>query len=166
MPTLVATVGGATSNAYALVATATTYFDERIGSTAWTNASADDQARALIMATRRLDQERYEGTKDDEDQALAWPRDGAFDPDGVEYDDATIPTVVIEAMYEEALAYLIVAEAGDNPIGVSGLEPFKSGKVGPLEFEKDTTYVAGQLSPQARRLLAPVIVSSNEVVRT
>ena len=70
MPSLDATVGGASSNSYVSVATADTYFDERVGASAWTAETTDEKERALIQGTRRLDQEKYQGIKVSEGHSL------------------------------------------------------------------------------------------------
>lgn len=44
--------------------------------TSWTAASADDQRRALVTATRTLDRLPWRGTKATAGQATAWPRAG------------------------------------------------------------------------------------------
>lgn len=74
MPTIVATVGASDANSYLSVETATEILDARLGSSAWADAEPDDQARALIMATRTIDSNRFRGYKVAYDQALEFPR--------------------------------------------------------------------------------------------
>ena len=75
--TLDATPGGVASNTYASLAEANLYFDDTLNTTDWTNASSDNQSRALLMATRILeDTVRWQGVPASSAQALSWPRRG------------------------------------------------------------------------------------------
>ncbi len=75
------------------------------------------------------------GTKGDEDQALAWPRDGAYDRHGNSIDSNEILQVLKDAVAYLAL-YVVetgdIAEAQDRPIS-----RFKAGEV-ELTYEKLT----------------------------
>lgn len=164
MPTLDATIGGASANSYATVAEADTYFDERMGTADWDGASADDKARALIMATRRIDQESFEGVKadiDPEDQALEWPREGAAGPDGHVWDHDEMPPRIQQATYELALVIL-----GDNGfLDDTGLEAFESVQVGPLQVTPRHQQKGGELPETVKRLLDPFTVGGEHNVR-
>lgn len=165
MPTLVATAGGASSNSYVTVSDADTYFDERLGRSAWTGKSTDDKERGLIQATRRLDQEKFEGIKNTEGQALKWPRYNATDDDGDEFDEATIPQIIKDATCEVALDLLIASDDGDVPLTDTGLEEYRSAKIGPLEMERLPGFDAGQLPANVMRLLRPVLITPSNTVR-
>lgn len=79
------TVGGENANSYVTLAEADAFFEEQALSTAWDAAADDDKNRALISATRRLDQEDFRGVPvnsltgkaSSDTQALQWPRSGA-----------------------------------------------------------------------------------------
>lgn len=167
MPTLTTTVGGASSNSYISVADATTYFDERLHpqTSLWTSASTDDKERALITATRRLDDEDWQGIRTTTAQALDWPRYWANDEDGEEYDEDSIPTIVQHATCELALRLLIDNAASQDTLADTGLEEFKSAKAGPLNMERNPTFSAGQLPQQVKRMLAHVIRTARGSVR-
>lgn len=163
MPTIDATVGGADANSYVTLSEATDYFDERLNTADWDGAEQDDQERALIMATRRLDQESYEGVRDDvdhEDQALEWPRSGATHPDGHAYDHDVIPPLIKRATYELALAML-----GDDLLDDTGLEGFEEVSVGPLSVVPRHSQRAGELPEHVRREIDPVTIGSRNNVR-
>jgi hypothetical protein len=128
--TLDATVGGATSNAYRDVATATTYFDNRLHVSAWTTASADDKARALIMATRRLDVVDFLGERATASQRLQWPKVYVDEYELVEFTAAelarlfnanSIPEEIGDATCELALMLL---NAGSDTAAVDALSKF------------------------------------------
>lgn len=167
MPTLVATAGSATANSYATVAEGTSYFDERLNTANWTGA--DNQARALIMATRRIDTLQFVGEKVTSGQALKWPRISAFDDNGDEYDSTAVPSIVKYATFEEALRILNDNAASKDTFALTGLEQFKRAKVGPLEVEMVQGFKASMLSDAARRWLRPVLLRAGlmaELVRS
>jgi len=146
MPTINATPSSPTANSFATLAQGTTYFDERLQATNWTGDSDPDvKARALIMATRRLDQLTYVGYKSSTDQALEWPRSDVYDKDGEEYASAAIPTFLVEATLELALHYLNKNAESTDPHATDGLERFDRAKVGPLEVEPNHSRVAGEI---------------------
>lgn len=157
MPTLTATVGSASSNAYATVSDADTYFDERLQASEWTSGATDDKERALIMATRRIDQEKFEGTQDTEGQALKWPRSGARDDDDVEYSSDSIPGIIKQATYELALHLLNENAGSTDYLAPTGLEQFERAKVGPMDVTIRSGFDAGELPDNVRRLLRPVL---------
>lgn len=85
---------------------------------AWTAASTDNKARALVTATRQLDRQSWQGSKVADDQALAWPREDVTDRNGDEVDDSEIPDDLILASYE--LAYVVLsAPASQNTADTS-----------------------------------------------
>lgn len=160
MATLDATVGGASANAYAAVADGDTYFDERLQASAWTGESdAAVKTRALIMATRRLDQETFVGYKNSTSQALEWPREDAYDRDGEEYTTTAIPTVIKHAMFEIALAFLNSNADSSDPMANDGLERFDRARVGPMYVDVNHAHRATDLPDHVRRMLSHVLES-------
>jgi Putative DnaT-like ssDNA binding protein len=117
--TLDATVGGAAANTFATDAEADAYIGNRLNSGAWSAASGDDQARALIEATRELSTMIWQGSRATDTQALSWPRFLAPNPDGVTitwwayYDPGVIPQRIKDATCELALEFL---RAGSSDI--------------------------------------------------
>jgi len=160
-PTLDATVGGADSNSYITRANAQLYFDTRTGVAEWTDAAVADQDRALIMATSRLEQEEYEGSIPDADQALKWPRSGLTDEDGRLYDDDAIPAPIERACCELALAFL----KDEVSLGDTGLEAFQHVQVGPLQVTPRVAPPAGGLPQQVQRFLRGLWISSSGLSR-
>lgn len=162
-----ATVGGVNANSYVDVGTADTFFDNRINAGAWNNVvDTDDKARALIMATDRIDQEKYRGARASSTQRLNFPRSGISYDDGAPVPTTTVPRQVCNATMELALA--ILAGGTTDIFAATGLEPFKSIKAGsvdltmrdPLQPEKyldpEATAQAnqrGNLPPQVERWL-------------
>jgi hypothetical protein len=81
---------------YLTIAEAQTYFDGRLNTEVWDDATEDDQTKSLTMATKTLDRLNYLGTKTDANQDNQFPR----------FQDATIPQDIKDACAEIALAFL------------------------------------------------------------
>lgn len=137
--TLIATAGGATSNAYCDAATADAYFLGRAFSDAWTGYTTAQKEQALVFATSLLDRERWKGVKGSTPasgltQALAWPRRWAptpeYDADAdfiatdfidtslAFYSALTIPNPIVKATCE--LAFEILKAGTTDPFGKAG----------------------------------------------
>ena len=86
------------TNSYISLADAETYFEGRLNSDSWDDASEDNKNRALVSATRNIDRQFLEGEKYSSDQILEFPR--TID------ETTTIPTSVEEATCEEAISQL------------------------------------------------------------
>ena len=144
--TLDVTVGGASSDSYASYAEAVAYVAKRLNTDNWDDASADERAQALIMATRRLDQEQWTSEKASSAQALKWPRWDAADEDGNSVGSDTIPQAIKDAQCELALAML------DSDLTVdTGLEGFDEVGLGPLSVTVRHQKKAGELPEDVYR---------------
>lgn len=75
--TIVATVGSASANSYLTVAEGNDISNNCLGTFPWQTATDDNKARALINATRYLNELRFIGEKVTKTQALLWPRTDA-----------------------------------------------------------------------------------------
>lgn len=99
-------------SSYASPGDATTYFETRLGATAWEEADFRSQQASLADATRLIDMLRLQGNKAVKDQELRFPREGqeALDPDPASptYNTMipTVPNDVKVACMEIALALL------------------------------------------------------------
>src|SRR5512137_1468455 len=70
------------ANAYADVTDADKYHEGHLYATAWTSATAEKKAAALVMATRLIDALfQFNGVRTKATQALQWPREDCPDPD-------------------------------------------------------------------------------------
>ncbi len=173
-PTLVATAGASDANSYATVAEASVYFNERLNAAAWTSAvtaATGDPERALIAATRRVDQEAFvgdpvnalTGTTDGTTQALQWPRYGAVDANGWEYLSTVIPRPVKDAAME--LALYLLNQGTTDPSQPTGLEAFQNVKVGALDITPRTGRAPDALPDVVRRLLGGLVTSGPNSLR-
>lgn len=107
--TIVETVGSASANSYVSQASATTYLEGRLNSSAWSGASTGDKDIALVEAFREINLRAYLGRKVTTTQSGQWPRQWAPDPDsptGTWFDTTTIPQRVKDAQCELALEFL------------------------------------------------------------
>ena len=165
MPAVIdATVGGASANSYGTQQEATTYFTEQSTSAAWGGATSDQQVRALITATRRIDESAFRGSKATTAQALQFPRCDVPDPDGSR--GAFLGTISIPARLKRAqfkLAYEILA--GTYGGGPTGLEPFARVVLGPLQVETRDGQNADALPDNVRREIQPYLLSGDGGVR-
>lgn len=129
------------------------YFGGSLNATGWTGAAVDDQARALVNATRIFDKQGWQGTRTDvaTPQPLAWPRTGVPDCDGIVVATGVIPDNVIFGSYELALALLndaTLQSSGTQGTNVKRVLARK--KVGDLEIEDETEYFSGTLIGEAQ----------------
>ena len=100
-----ATVGSASANSYLTVAQADDFANLYLGTLNWASASTDNKGRALIMATRYLDELSYVGTRASTTQALLWPRTDAACGDW-SYTSSEIPQPIKQATFDLAEALL------------------------------------------------------------
>ena len=112
--------GKADANAYANVADGDAYHAGHLYASAWTGATADQKAVALVMASRLIDAEyQFGGTRSVATQSLQWPREDCPDPDaGDMVAETMVPKAVVEAACELARELIIVdrtaAPAGEG----------------------------------------------------
>jgi len=96
------------TNSYVEIADADTYFESRIDSANWFNASDEIKEQALVTATQLVDDHAWIGSAVSSSQALAWPRKNAIYNDdrlGIQVSIAedVVPNRVFVAVYEQAL---------------------------------------------------------------
>lgn len=122
--------GLSTANSYATAANGDTYHDKHYYATDWTGATTSNKEKALMMATRLIDDSyQFKGTKKVYTSALQWPREAAIDPDrrdvvyspldnilGPYFDSTTIPQILKDATCELA-RMLITADRTTDPLG-------------------------------------------------
>ena len=148
------TVGGASANSYVSRTEANAYFADRLNDEVWEAASNTTKDDALIMATLRLDEEDYVGTRASETQNLKWPRYGVY-IDGVYQASDDIPRQVKEATYEMALALMKDITYFED----TGLEGFENIKLGELDVTPRVRS-SGILPASVERLLGNLKTTS------
>lgn len=144
------------TDTYISVTDADTYFGNRLYSTAWTGADSGDKEKALRMAAKALDREAYAGTVTSQTQAMAWPRSGVLDLAGREIDGATVPTAVIDAQCELALAYLT-----DDPTQDDGTRGVRRMVADTVTMEYDGRAPVRRLPDFVFSLIRPFLASGS-----
>lgn len=143
-----ATVGGASSNSYATVAEADTYFATRLGASTWDAATVEDKERALITATSQLDQSAFLGMRTSSTQRLAFPRLMIPKLDSYTYwDSEAIPQPIKDATCELAQE-LLTSSVTSSEVG--SLSSVTMGDMLTVNFDNST---AGTLSSRVAALL-------------
>ncbi len=94
--TMIPTASLAVLTAYITEIDAQTYFDGRLNTGPWDDATSGDRDKALSMGTQLIDRLNFLGEKTDDSQDLQFPRDA----------DTTIPKDIQYACCECALALL------------------------------------------------------------
>jgi hypothetical protein len=105
----------ADANAYADVADGDAYHEGHLYATAWTTATPEQKATALVMASRLIDSlYQFGGVRTTTSQALQWPRYGCYDPDNV---DGGLYLPAVSYRFRSPFAPRVVA---DNvvPLGI------------------------------------------------
>lgn len=139
---------------YLSVANAQLYFNERLHTDAWDDASDADKLKALIMATRAIDKLNFIGEKADPDQDLQFPRG----------DDVNVPIAIQEAICELAMRFLDDIDADMEIENVRIQENSISSINNTYDARVVADYVlAGIPSPTAWQLLAPYLRDSREM---
>jgi len=131
--------GAAGQNSYVTVAEVTAYFDDRpTDDSVWTDADADDQARAVLYASKLMDALfQWTGHAVSETQGLLWPRYGMYYRNSYYVPSDVIPDELKDATAEFAKQLLEADRTDDNAIETLGLKKLKAGPVA-LEWDEDT----------------------------
>ena len=148
------------ATSYVSVADADQYHENH-GSVDWRDLSEEEKQAALIRATAYIDSyyDWVHGRKTDQDQALDWPRLGAYDEDEYYFDDDEMPQQVIDACCELAL------RAGSEDIVADQSRPVKTFSAGSVavEFEEGTSSLNSY--PQVTALLRGLTTGFGSSVR-
>ena len=169
---ITATVGSATANSYVTLAAAEAALEGRLNASLWDAASTDTKNRALVEAQKELQTLPWKGSRTDDVQVLAWPRQYVENPDAsnnadigesgvAEYADDSIPDRVADAQIELAFQFV---KAGTTDLAVpSSTEGIKRKKVDVLETEYfDGARASRGIAryPRIVKLLAPLLDAS------
>ncbi len=115
---LVPDSGAVNANVYASLSEAGAYVETLIFAEAWTKATPEKQAAALVQAARWMDTMPWTGRRTSAEQALAWPRTGVVDQDGFDVLPTLVPRQVREANAEFASRLLERDRAADGKRGM------------------------------------------------
>lgn len=148
---------------YSTVAEANTYFQTRLYSQAWDEATTANKTIALAEATERIDRLRFAGWPVDDDQANEFPRyfDWSEGADGTE----EVPDDIKKAEAEIAMALLDGIdpdqEAEDLRVGSSG---YSSVRMARNTRDAVPHVAAGIPSMTAWRYLLPWLSPDRKIV--
>lgn len=149
--------GLADANAYANAADGDAYHEGHLYATAWTSATADKKAAALVMASRLIDAlVQFNGVKVKGTQAMQWPREDCPDPDA-NADvvgkrlvlSNVVPKAIADAACETARA-LIIEDRTANPLG----EGLKFSALGSLQQSFDKSDRRPEIPHVAQAMLS------------
>lgn len=148
------------ANSYVSVDDANTFNNQRPFATAWLAVGLEDKKRAIIMATRLLDEhiDWYGQSKKSHNlslgtndrQSLSWPRSGVFDPDGFTIDQDTMPDFIKDATAEFA-RFL----AGEDRTLDPSTAGFSKIQLGSLSVDIDAQDRSGVLPRGVMHIVAP-----------
>jgi len=102
----------ANANSYVDVADADSYLRTRARATAWDALDLATKRGRLIQASQYLDATcAWRGDPVSSSQTMGWPRSGVLDKNGTAVDNDIVPTAVVNATIEVAVAGEITTEA-------------------------------------------------------
>jgi hypothetical protein len=99
------TIGGTSYEVYGSLTgagSASEYFNAALHGGDWIDADPEDQAKALVTATRMMDRQNWQGTKTSPTQFLDWPRTGVVDREGNAVSSSAVPDGIVWGTYELA----------------------------------------------------------------
>ena len=162
-----ATISGADSNSYVLVADADFYFDGTYNDV-WSALVTSQKEELLAMATTRLESETYGGYQATTTQILQHPRDklisryaedykrdmGGY-PSGVDqyYPVDEVPKEMQQATFELAMYFLNKANNNLGAVREIDLEQLESYQVGPLNTKIASGFMEEDLPSKVKRML-------------
>ncbi|MDQ0250811.1 hypothetical protein J2W22_002875 [Sphingomonas kyeonggiensis] len=143
------------TNSYVSLDAANALASGRLFTAAWTAATGDTRAQALMTATALLDRMQWQGRRLAPTQPLAWPRVADRCPEGFPL-TADIPTPIAAATVELAIFLL---GNGELPGGPAIMQRMLGDSM-VMHF----AHVADELPKHVRRLIEPFLrVSSANV---
>lgn len=161
--------GLSTANSYSSVADADSYVADHGADTVWSAASDDDKETALILGTQFIDllyATRFKGVKENNENALCFPRMGCTDEDGYDIYSDVVPNKIVYAAIEAAVRSI----NGDDFLAMQsnpGLIKSETKKIAVLE--KSIEYVHGKdqepYYPRIEALVRPFLKGSDRIMR-
>jgi hypothetical protein len=128
--TIDASVGGGSANAYCTLTEADTYHASHPYASVWDAATDDQQNRAIVTATRLLDEHiAWIGWVASSTQALLWPRSGGIYRNGYGIPSTVIPADLKRATAELARQLLAGDRTADSDIETQGITALSAGSV-------------------------------------
>lgn len=160
------TVRDDTVESYSSISDADNYIARWHDDSTWSGSTQSEKERALLKATRFVDDHTFIGQRSDPDQALAWPRVWIGSIDGRVIASNEIPREIKEATIEAALRQ----RTGDTlfPDHDGGTIRSESKQVGDLSISQ--TFASSRQATRTfeviRSLLRPFLQANRGLERT
>ena len=161
--------GSSTANSYSTVADADSYVADHGADAVWSAASEAEKQEALRLGSQYIDlmyASRFKGVKENNENALSFPRMGCTDEDGYSIYSDVVPNKIMYAAIEAAIRSI----NGDTFLSkqsTPGKIKSESKKLAVLE--KSTEYVHGKdqepAYPRIEALVRPFLKGSYRVLR-
>jgi hypothetical protein len=150
------------TNTYISLADANTYFADRLNTDVWTAATDDQKNKALLMACKVIDDQRYQGQPFLYTQSLAFPRYGLTNRQRQPLPTLATPDDVKYAQCEQALFTLEMvnnynATSERRQLIREGVSELKIGDYSEKYREDKGAAVSYALCPQAKERLLPYL---------
>jgi len=160
MPTLNATVSGASANTLGTLVEANAYFADTPFASGWALSDTADRQQCLIHAMRGLEVLEWAGYRTETDQRLPLPRVFPYHPD-IEpdaLDGTAIPRVAKEAQFEYAYA---LWKAGVRTNASDPLAQFSAMTLpGGLSFQVRDDYAKDRVPDDVLAKVRPLLLST------
>lgn len=153
------------TNTYISLADAEIYFLDRLNIDTWTVASNDTKTKALLMACKIVDDQRYQGQPFLYTQSMAFPRYGLKNRQNQPIPTLATPDDVKWAQCEQALFILDQVASQDatsdrRQMIREGVSEVRIGDYSEKYRENKGSAVAYALCPMAKERLLPYLKSS------
>ena len=125
--------------------------------TAFVAATATKQAAALVMASRMLDRQSWQGTPTGTpaiDSVLQWPRNNVVDDLGNPVSNGSIPDPILKGCYELAAMLLYDPSLQDQLNASKNIASFNDGPASVSYFRPQ---IAGRFPMVVQELIAPYL---------
>jgi hypothetical protein len=135
------------ANSYCTADEADLYFEKRLHTTVWDDADPDDKEKALMWASRLLDEQVvWSGWAVSDSQPMRFPRDGLYNSEGDEVGGALIPLFLKDAVSEFALHLLSEDRTLDTNRDLIGL---KRVRIDTVEIEAENSILSKPVIPSS-----------------
>ncbi len=150
--------------AYFTASEAARYFEGRLNTDAWDNATSGDRTKALVMASADIDKLQYRGEKVNYQGEHEFPRKFTdVELDETQYDSDSIPLAIKYAVCEQALALL---DGWDVTQEIDALSTVSAG-YGSVKsaFDRDMPpmHLRCGLCPQAWQFILPFLPDNRSI---
>jgi hypothetical protein len=124
------TPGSPTANSYASLSEADAYHTAHLYGSVWDAAATDTKNRALVSATRLLDEHiEWDGQVFVQMQALLWPRAGMYYENNWYIPGDVVPQKLKDAVAEFARLLIVADRTAENDIEAQGITHIGAGPV-------------------------------------